>query len=136
MSGRSKVVSSDVARLVTVVAPEHQSPLPQFIILVYEREVPDSARAASPTILEAHRWLPQKIGETGGQIVAGHAARPASAGVSIRDNVVSSGSLIGGETTFAGYLIVEASDFDHAVWIGRMIPVNDGWVEVRPLVAA
>ncbi|WP_433366582.1 hypothetical protein ACQPZX_37995 [Actinoplanes sp. CA-142083] len=119
-----------------MIAPEHQSPLSQFIILVYEREVPDSAAAASPAILEAHMWLPQKIAETGGRIVAGHAARPASAGVSIRDNVVSGGSLVVGETTFAGYLIVEASDFDHAVWIGRMIPVNEGWVEVRPLVAA
>ncbi|XVV15947.1 hypothetical protein ACQP2X_16825 [Actinoplanes sp. CA-131856] len=36
---------------------------------------------------------------------------------------------------FAGYFIVEASDFDHAVWIGRMIPVSDGWVEVRPLIS-
>ena len=119
-----------------MVAPEHQSPLPQFIILVYEREVPESAAAASPTILEAHMWLPQKIAETGGRIVAGHAAGPASAGVSIRDNMVSGGSLTVGETTFAGYLIVEASDFDHAVWIGRMIPVNEGWVEIRPLVTA
>ena len=119
-----------------MVAPEPQSPLPQFIILVYEREVPGSAAAASPTVLEAHMWLPQKIAETGGRIVAGHAARPASAGVSIRDNVVSGGSLAAGETTFAGYLIVEAADFDHAVWIGRMIPVDEGWVEVRPLVSA
>ena len=30
--------------------------------------------------------------------------------------------------------IVAASDFDHAVWIGRMIPVADGWVEVRPVL--
>ncbi|SNY63008.1 YciI family protein [Paractinoplanes atraurantiacus] len=119
-----------------MVAPESQSPLPQFIILVYEREVPDSAAAASPTVLEAHMWLPHKIAETGGRIIAGHAARNASAGVSIRDNVVSSGTLLEGEQTFAGYFIVEASDLDHAVWIGRMIPTSDGWVEVRPLVTA
>ncbi len=119
-----------------MVAPENQSPLPQFIILVYEREVPDSVAAAAPTVLEAHMWLPQKIAETGGRIVAGHAARPASTGVSVRDNVVSDGSLLAGEQTFAGYFIVEASDFDHAVWIGRMIPTDDGWVEVRPLIAA
>lgn len=37
---------------------------------------------------------------------------------------------------FAGYFIIEASDFGHAVWIGRMIPVVDGRVEVRPLIAA
>lgn len=119
-----------------VVEPEHQSPLPQFIILVYEQEVPDSAAAVSPSILEAHMWLPQKVAETGGRIVARHAARPASTGVSIRDNVVSGGKLRESEASFAGYFIVEASDFDHAVWIGRMVPVSDGWVEVRPLVAA
>jgi len=117
-----------------VPSPENQSPLPQFIILVYERDVPDSAAAASPTVLEAYMRLPDKIAETGGRIVAGHAARNASTGVSIRDNVVSSGSLLEGAQTFAGYFIVEASDFDHAVWIGRLIPTGDGWVEVRPLV--
>lgn len=37
---------------------------------------------------------------------------------------------------FAGYFIIEASDFGHAAWIGRMIPVVDGRVEVRPLIAA
>jgi hypothetical protein len=125
-----------VVRLVAVVEPEQQTPLPQFIILVYEQEVPDSAAAVSPSVLEAHLWLPQKVAETGGRIVAGHAARPASTGVSIRDNVVSGGTLLGGGTSFAGYFIVEASDFDHAVWIGRMVPVSDGWVEIRPLIAA
>ena len=76
------------------------------------------------------------MAETGGRIVAGHAARPPSTGVSIRDNVVTSGSLLVGEPTFAGCLVVEASDLDHAVWIGRMIPTSDGWVEVRPLITA
>ncbi|HEY0001625.1 MAG TPA: hypothetical protein VGB74_14300 [Actinoplanes sp.] len=116
--------------------PESQSPLPQYMILVYEREVPDTVAAVSPTFLETHLRLPQQIAETGGRIVAGHAARPASTGVSIRGNVVSDGSLIESDRAFAGYFIVEASDFDHAVWIGRMIPVVDGWVEVRPLIAA
>ena len=119
-----------------MVAPENQSPLPQFVILVYEREVPDSAAAVSPTVLEAHMRLPRRIAETGGRIVAGHAVRPASTGVSIQDNEVIGGSLLGGGQMFAGCFLVEASDLDHAVWIGRMIPVNDGWVEVRPLVAA
>ncbi|WP_229070163.1 YciI family protein [Actinoplanes sp. DH11] len=119
-----------------MVVPEDQSPLPEFIILVYERQVPASAAAVSPTVLEAHLRLPQKVAETGGRIVTGHAVRPPSAGVSIRDNVVSGGSLLEGEQMFAGYFVVQASDFDHAVWIGRMIPVSDGWVEVRPLIAA
>ena len=39
-----------------------------------------------------------------------------------------------GAHSFAGYFAVEASDLDHAVWIGRMVPVADGWVEVRPLL--
>ena len=106
------------------------------MILVYEREVPEGTAGVAPALLEAHFRLPRQIADTGGRVVAGHAARPASAGVSIRDNAVSGGSLLAGDESFAGYLIVEASDLDHAVWIGRMIPVADGWVEVRPLIAA
>ena len=47
--------------------------------------------------------------------------------MSIRDNVAVDGSLVDGGQAFAGYFAVEASDLDHAVWIGRMIPVADGW---------
>ena len=56
--------------------------------------------------------------------------------MSIRDNVTVDGSLVDAGQAFAGYFIVEAADLDHAVWIGRMIPVADGWVEVRPLLTA
>lgn len=103
------------------------------MILVYEREVPDSSAQVAPTFLEAHMALPAQIAETGGRIISGHAVRPASTGVSIRNNKVTAGSLTDG---FAGYFIVEASSFDHAVWLGRMIPVVDGRVEVRTLITA
>ncbi|WP_093621143.1 YciI family protein [Actinoplanes philippinensis] len=104
------------------------------MILIYEREVPESVRAASPTVIEAHLRLPRQIAETGGRILAGNAMRPASTAVSVRDNTLTAGSLAEGAHSLAGYFIVEASDLDHAVWIGRMIPVADGWVEVRPLL--
>ncbi|WP_433789029.1 YciI family protein [Actinoplanes sp. CA-252034] len=117
-----------------VVSPEKQSALPQFMILIYEREVPDGLRAASPTVVEAHLRLPRQIAETGGRILAGNAMRPASTAISVRDNTVVEGSLAGGPHALAGYFIVEASDLDHAVWIGRMIPVADGWTEIRPLL--
>ncbi|GAA0572603.1 hypothetical protein GCM10010172_66440 [Paractinoplanes ferrugineus] len=61
---------------------------------------------------------------------------PASNAVSIRDNVPVGGSPAGTERTLAGYFLVEASDLDHAVWIGRLVPVNDGGVEVRPVVTS
>ncbi|MEU8238087.1 hypothetical protein AB0C07_07580 [Actinoplanes missouriensis] len=115
-------------------SPEAQSDLPHFMILIYEREVPRSARAALPTVLEAHMRLPRQIAETGGRIIAGNALPPVSEAVSVRDNVSVEGSLVGGAHTVAGYFIVEASDLDHAVWISRMIPVADGWVEVRPVL--
>ncbi|MEU4558764.1 YciI family protein [Actinoplanes sp. NPDC023936] len=106
------------------------------MILIYEREVPESALAAPPTVLEAHLRLPRQIAETGARIVAGNAMGPASKAVSIRGNVSVGGSLAGAEQTLAGYFLVEASDLDHAVWIGRMIPVIDGWVEVRPVLTS
>jgi len=36
----------------------------------------------------------------------------------------------------AGNFLVEAPDLDHTVWIGRMIPVIDGWGEVRPVLTS
>ncbi|BBH68581.1 hypothetical protein ACTI_52660 [Actinoplanes sp. OR16] len=106
--------------------------LPRFMILIYEREAPESALAAPPTVLEAHLRLPGRIAETGAQIISGNAMGPPEHAVSIRDNTPSSGSMSG--SMLAGYFLVEASDMDHAVWIGRMIPVIDGWVEVRPVL--
>jgi hypothetical protein len=106
------------------------------MILIYEREAPESASAAPATVLEAHLRLPRQIAETGARIITGNAMGPASNAVSIRDNVPTGGSLAGNERTLAGYFLVEASDLDHAVWIGRMIPVIDGWVEVRAVLAA
>lgn len=119
-----------------MVSPDEQSPLPQFMLLIYEREVPQSVAAASPTVIEAYLRLPRQIAETGGRIVAGHAVCPPSTAVSIRDNVLTGGTLVDSPRMLAGYFILEASDLDHAVWIGRMIPVADGWVEVRPVLAA
>ncbi|MBB4745401.1 hypothetical protein BJY16_008860 [Actinoplanes octamycinicus] len=160
--------------------------LPQFLILIYERQPPESARAAPPTVLEAHLHLPRQIAETGARIIAGNALGPASHAVSIRDNVPVGGSLASGSPvgdaavgdaplggsvasgspvgdaavgdapggdaavgdaplggsvagsgpTLAGYFLVEASDLDHAVWVGRMVPVIDGWVEVRPVLTS
>jgi hypothetical protein len=121
---------------VVVDPSENQSPLPHFMILIYEREAPANAAAAPPTVLEAHLHLPRQIAETGARIIAGNAMGPTSNAVSIRDNVPTSGSLTGDEQTLAGYFLVEASDLDHAVWIGRMIPVIDGWVEVRPVLTS
>lgn len=115
---------------------EKQSPLKPFMILIYEREAPASAAAAPPAVLEAHLRLPRQVAETGARIVAGNAMGPASDAVSIRDNVPVAGSLAGNGPTLAGYFLVEASDLDHAVWIGRLIPVIDGWVEVRPALTA
>lgn len=104
------------------------TPLPQFMILLYERELPTTARSVSPAVLEAHFALRRHVAEIGGRIVGGHAV---AAGVTIRDGAVHPGQ---DTPAMVGCYLVEASDLDHATWIGRMIPVVDGWVEVRPLL--
>ncbi|GAA1641402.1 YciI family protein [Actinoplanes couchii] len=106
------------------------TPLQHFMILLYERDLPTSARSVSPTVLEAHFALRKHVAEIGGRIVGGHAM---AAGVTIRNNEVSPGQ---DTPSLAGCYVVEASDLDHAIWIGRMIPVVDGWVEVRPVLTA
>lgn len=105
-----------------------------FMITVYERRVPHTTLDVAPEILEAHMRLPALVEQAGAKIVYGSSARSAQTAKSIRGNEVADGPYSESAAQLAGFFVIEADDIDHAVEIGKLIPVVDGGVEVRPVI--
>jgi hypothetical protein len=104
------------------------------MITVYERSVPHSTADVAPEILAAHMRLPERVEEAGAKILYGNGTRPGHTAKSIRGDEVTEGPFNEGAESLAGFFVIEADDIDHAVAIGKMIPVVDGGVEVRPVI--
>jgi hypothetical protein len=107
--------------------------MPQFAVLIYDKDIP--FEEIPPAVLEAHGEVPEKIEKAGGQLTAGFAAEPASAARVVRGDSVTTGSFYPGAQQITGFFIIEARDIDHAVELSKFVPIIDGGVEVRPLLA-
>jgi hypothetical protein len=108
--------------------------MPQYAVLLFERETPGGVADIPPEILEAHGKLPDRIAEQGGRTVAGLALEPTATATSIRGDLVTDGPFIETKEALAGVFVIEARDLDHALTLAKMTPVVDGGVEVRPLI--
>jgi hypothetical protein len=106
----------------------------QYAILLFERETPNGAADIPPEIMEAHGQVPAKVEASGGKLLHGWATQPTTTSTSIRGDVVTDGPFIESKEALAGFFVVEARDLDHALAIGKMVPIVDGGVEVRPLL--
>jgi hypothetical protein len=106
----------------------------QYAVMIYERETPNGVADISPEILEAHGRVPAQVEELGSKILSALALQPASTSTSIRDDVVTDGPFLESKEVLAGLFVVEARDLDHALAIGKLVPIMDGGVEVRPLL--
>ncbi len=102
--------------------------MPQFAVLLFE-----GASELPPEVLEAHMKVQERIEEIGGQLLSGFAVLPPDTARSIRGDDVTPGAFIAGDQPLGGFFIIEARDIDHAVEMGKFVPVIDGGVEVRPL---
>jgi hypothetical protein len=102
--------------------------MPQFAVLLFEgsTEMPQE-------VLEAHMKVGDRIEESGGHLVTGYAVLPPDTARSIRGDDVTPGAFIASDQPLAGFFIIEANDIDHAVELGKFVPIIDGGVEVRPL---
>ena len=58
----------------------------------------------------------------------------ATTATTIRRDTVTDGPFTETKEALGGYYIVEARDLDHALEIGKLVPVGDGCVEVRPIM--
>jgi hypothetical protein len=104
----------------------------QYAVMIYERPLPGGIADIPPEILEAHGRVPEQVEALGGKIVSGFATEPGEA-TSIRGDVVTDGPFIESKEALAGCFIVEARDLDHALQMGKLVPIMDGGVEIRPL---
>jgi hypothetical protein len=106
----------------------------QYAVMIYERETPNGVADIPPEVLEAHGRVPAQVEELGGQILSALALQPTSTSTTIRDDVVTDGPFLESKEVLAGVFVVEARDLDHALAIGKLVPIMDGGVEVRPLL--
>jgi hypothetical protein len=108
--------------------------MPQYAILLFERETPGGVADVPPEVLEAHGRVPEQVEAMGAKIVAGYATQPTETATTIRGDVVTDGPFIESKEAMAGFFVVEAKDLDQAIAIGKLVPIMDGGVEVRPLL--
>lgn len=106
----------------------------QYAILLFERETPNGVADIPPEIMEAHGQVPVKVEASGGKLLHGWATQPTTTATSVRGDVITDGPFIESKEALAGFFVVEARDLDHALAIGKMVPIMDGGVEVRPLM--
>ena len=106
--------------------------MPQYAIILFEHE---TGEELPPEVLEAHGRVPDRVKELGGEIVAGFATQPTSTATTVKNDLVTDGPFIESREAMAGFFVVEAPDLDVALEIAKVVPIQDGAVEVRPLLA-
>jgi hypothetical protein len=109
--------------------------MPQYAVLIYEKELPGGVADIPPEVMEANIAAGDKIAAMGVRIVHELALQPAAATRTIRkDGLVTDGPFLETKEVLAGFFVVEAPDLDTALAVGRLLPIMDGAVEVRPLL--
>ncbi|MEU4702684.1 YciI family protein [Nonomuraea dietziae] len=109
--------------------------MPQYAILIYEKETPGGVADIPPEVMEANLRAGEKITEMGAKVVYEQALQPAAAARTIhKGGLVTDGPFIESKEVIAGFFVVETTDLEAAIAIGRLLPIMDGAVEVRPLL--
>jgi hypothetical protein len=109
--------------------------VPQYAILIYEKETPGGVADIPPEVMEGHMRVPDRVAEIGAKIVNAQATQPTSTATTIRkDGAVTDGPFIESKEALAGFFVIEASDLDQAIAVGKVVPIMDGGIEVRPLL--
>jgi len=110
--------------------------MPQYAILIYEKELPGGAADIPPDVMEANIAAGEEIAAMGVKVLHEHGAHPAATARTIRKGgMVTDGPFLETKEVIAGFFVIEAADLDQALAVGRLLPIMDGAVEVRPLLA-
>jgi hypothetical protein len=108
----------------------------QYLILIYESE--EAYATATPedyqNIMIAHQRFPEQVKELGGEVLGGEALQPSTTATTIRGDIVTDGPFVETKEVLGGYYLIEASDLDQALAIGKLCPAGYGGVEVRPIM--
>jgi len=109
--------------------------MPQYAILIYEKELPGGVADIPPDVMEANVAAGERIAAMGVRVLHEHAAQPAATARTIhRGGMVTDGPFLETKEVIAGFFVIEAANLDQALAVGRLLPIMDGAVEVRPLL--
>jgi hypothetical protein len=109
--------------------------MPQYAVLIYEKELPGGVADIPPEVMEANINAGEKIAALGARVVHEQGLQPAAAARTIhKDGLVTDGPFLETKEVLAGFFVVEAPDLDTALAVGKLLPIMDGAVEVRPLL--
>jgi hypothetical protein len=108
----------------------------EYLILIYENEAgyADQDPALWQQAMEAHGKFAEQVTAMGAKILGGNALQPTATATSVRGDVVTDGPFAETKEALGGYYLVEASDLDQALAIGKLCPAPFGGVEVRPIM--
>jgi hypothetical protein len=109
----------------------------QYLILIYE----DESDYLEPTpevwqrAMDAHNRFGEQVeAMKGASILGGNALQTTATATSIRGDVVTDGPFAETKEALGGYYLIEATDLDQALAIGKLCPAPGGGVEVRPIL--
>lgn len=104
--------------------------MPQYAILIYEKELPGGVADIPPDVMEANMAAGEKIAEMGATVVYEQGLQPSATTRTIHKNgLVTDGPFIESKEVIAGFFVVETADLDQAIAIGKLLPIMDGAVE-------
>lgn len=109
----------------------------EYLILIYEDEknyADAVTEQAWEQAMEAHSRFAEQVTAMGAKILGGNALQPTATATTIRGDVVTDGPFAETKEALGGYYLVEASDLDQALEIGKLCPAPFGGVEVRPIM--
>jgi hypothetical protein len=87
-------------------------------------------------VMEANLRVGERIAAMGARVVNEQALLPSATTRTIhKDGMVTDGPFIESKEVIAGFFVVETTDMEQAVAIGKLLPIMNGAVEVRPLLA-
>lgn len=108
----------------------------EYMILIYDDEAAWAAASQDEfgRMIAAHNRFQEQVVELGGKIVSSHALQPTNTATTVRGDVVTDGPFAETKEALGGYYLVEAEDLDKALAIGKLCPVLQGCIEVRPIM--
>jgi hypothetical protein len=110
--------------------------MPQYAVLIYEKELPGGVADIPPDVMEANISAGEKIAAMGVRVVHEQGLQPVATARTIHKNgLVTDGPFLETKEVLAGFFVVDTTDLDTAIAIGKLLPIMDGAVEVRPLMA-
>jgi hypothetical protein len=108
----------------------------EYLILLFDDETAWAQATAEDRgrMLEAHGRFQEQTVELGVKIVNSNALQPSSTATTVRGDVVTDGPFAETKEALGGYYLIEARDLDQALAVGKLVPVLNGGVEVRPIM--